>query len=168
MEGADVALLNAGGLRADLPAGELTYGALFEAIPFDNAIATLSVTGAELRAVLDALLAHSRGSPQVSGLRLAIVRCPGAARIRSVSLENSRPLEPGRLYRVATLDFLALGGDGLEPVVTRLARERVDLGQSREQNMRDALADYLSQRGGTLTAPPEGRVRLTWREACPR
>jgi hypothetical protein len=45
MEGADVALLNSGGLRADLPAGELEYGAVYEIIPFDNNVATITMTG---------------------------------------------------------------------------------------------------------------------------
>src|SRR5688572_15056579 len=53
MPGADVALNNVrGGLRADLPSGPLTYGAVFGMIPFDNRVATIRLTGAQLRLVL--------------------------------------------------------------------------------------------------------------------
>ena len=51
--GADVSINNtSGGLRADLPAGPLTYGAVFEVMPFDNRLVTFHLTGAELRKVL--------------------------------------------------------------------------------------------------------------------
>src|SRR5262249_7641061 len=59
--GPDVALTNGGGLRADLPSGELTYGALFEALPFDNRLATLTLTGGELRELMRRNLGHDKG-----------------------------------------------------------------------------------------------------------
>src|SRR4029077_17924414 len=58
---ADVGLTNGGGLRADLPAGELTYGSLFEALPFDNRAATMKLTTAELRDLLRRNFSHDKG-----------------------------------------------------------------------------------------------------------
>ena len=53
--GADVAINNtSGGLRADLPAGPLTYGGVFEVMPFDNLLVTLRLTGRALRQVFAA------------------------------------------------------------------------------------------------------------------
>src|SRR5262249_23567395 len=51
--GADVAFNNtSGGLRADLPAGPLSYGSLFEVMPFDNRVVTFRLSGAELRKIV--------------------------------------------------------------------------------------------------------------------
>ncbi|MEZ5285025.1 MAG: 5'-nucleotidase [Vicinamibacterales bacterium] len=53
--GADVAIVNSsprGGLRADLPGGRLTFGALYDVFPFDNQVALLRMTGAQLEALL--------------------------------------------------------------------------------------------------------------------
>src|SRR6185369_8007387 len=61
VKGADVAINNTdGGLRADLPAGPLTYGSLYEVFPFDNRIVTLTLTGRQLRTVVAAHLQRSR------------------------------------------------------------------------------------------------------------
>ena len=49
---AQVALTNGGGLRADLPAGALHYGALYQAMPFDNRLAIVTLTGAHLRRLI--------------------------------------------------------------------------------------------------------------------
>ncbi len=57
---ADVAIYNGGGLRADIPAGPLTYGRLYEVFPFDNRVARLTVTGDELRRVVEGHLTPSR------------------------------------------------------------------------------------------------------------
>src|SRR5690606_9381082 len=50
--GADAAIINGGGLRADLPAGPLRYGALYQAMPFDNRYAVVRMTGRELSSIL--------------------------------------------------------------------------------------------------------------------
>jgi ribosomal protein S15 len=73
--GGDVAITNGGGLRADLPAGPLRYGALYEATPFDNRFAAIRMTGADLRRAIAANLRavvekfqrakNDTGSPEV-------------------------------------------------------------------------------------------------------
>jgi hypothetical protein len=64
---ADVALTNGGGLRADLPAGPLRYGALFEAFPFDNRVGLTRITGARLEAIVRAHLRSDRRRLLVRG-----------------------------------------------------------------------------------------------------
>ena len=111
--GSDVALVNGGGVRADLPIGPLTYGRLYEALPFDNRFATISVTAGELAAVIAANLSRDNGIVSVSGLR-AVARC--AAGALTVTLERSgRPMSPETPLTVVTSDFLATGGDDLLP-----------------------------------------------------
>lgn len=160
MEGADLAILNSGGLRADLPAGELTYGALYEVMPFDNALSTLRVTGAELTALLRAAYGGTHGAMQVSGLKVRVERCGGKLLRLSVTRADGRRLDPEATYTLVTSDFLALGGDDLGEVVNALPRDRVDLGHARPMNLRDALADYLKKRVGTLTAKLDGRLTV--------
>lgn len=161
MEGADFALLNSGGFRADLREGLLTYGALYEVLPFDNAVASLTVTGQEIIDLLEALLSGSHGVPQTSGLRFAAEVCGRGARITEIALSDGRALDRDASYRLATSDFLALGGDGLGAVLDRIPASRKDFGQERETNMRDGLAAWFRQRGGTLEAKVDGRMRIT-------
>jgi 5'-nucleotidase len=160
MEGADVTLLNSGGLRADLHAGELTYGALYEVFPFDNSIATLHLTGREVTELLEALLSGTHGVPQTSGLRFVVERCPGKSTITEVRFTDGRPFDPDATYRLATSDFLALGGDGVGEVLGRVPAERKHYGHERDLGMRDALAEWFLQRGGTLEGHVDGRMKL--------
>jgi 5'-nucleotidase len=158
LESADVVLLNPGGLRADLAAGELTYGDVYEVIPFDNTISTLTLTGEELKRVLHAAYGGRKGVFQQSGLQLKLAPCPGQGRLREVRLANGKPIDPQRKYRVAMPDFLARGGDGLGAALASVPPSQIDLGISRELNFRDALVAHWQQQGAPLVAPPAGRT----------
>ncbi|NMO13713.1 bifunctional metallophosphatase/5'-nucleotidase [Pyxidicoccus fallax] len=165
--GADVGIMNPGGVRADLPAGPLSFGQVYEVLPFDNTVAVLQLTGAELRRLLELAHASDRGAVfAVSGLEVTLARCPGLQRFQDATLTGGRPLEPGKTYRVALPDFLARGGDGLGPVTRALPPERADLTPARGMDLREALIAYGRARGGTLTAPPPGRVRYTGVATC--
>jgi 5'-nucleotidase len=118
--GADVAITNGGGLRADLPAGPLTYGALFEAMPFDNRFATVAVTGTELSEILARNLARGNGIVSVSGMR-ARARCEGSSLAVKVMRADGRPIGPADRLQLVTSDFLATGGDGLMPELAKRA-----------------------------------------------
>ena len=74
---ADVIVTNGGGLRKDLAPGDLTYGDFFEAFPFDNFFARVTVRGAELRHIFEANLATDCGILTMAGMRLE-ARCDGA------------------------------------------------------------------------------------------
>ncbi len=158
MEQVDVALLNSGGLRADLPAGAITYGDVYEVLPFDNSIATLHVTGEELRRLLQAAYGARKGVFQVSGLRVTLGRCPGKNRLKSFSLADGKPVDAQKWYRVVMPDFLARGGDGLGPVLAALKPEQVDLGTRRPLNLRDALVAHWQKKKAELAPPTLGRI----------
>jgi 5'-nucleotidase len=169
MERADVVLLNSGGLRADLPRGELTYGKFYEVFPFDNTIATLTLTGAEIVELLEALLASGHGVPQTSGLRFEAARCSGRAGITSIRFQDGHPFDRAATYRLVTSDFLALGGDGTGKVLGKVPAARKEFGHRRELNMRDALAADIEKRGGEMVGRIDWRMRLTQGSgaACP-
>jgi 5'-nucleotidase len=158
MEKADVALLNSGGLRANLKAGALTYGDLYEVLPFDNTVAIVTVTGDELRRLLTTAYGTGSGIFQASGLKVKLARCTGPERLRDVTLANGKPLESSRLYRVVMPDFLARGAAGLGAVLSQVPAERIDLGIGRELILRDALATWWKVRGTSISAPATGRI----------
>lgn len=156
--GADVALLNPGGLRADIDAGPLTFGDVYEVLPFDNTVAIVTVSGDELKRLLQLVYSDKSGVFQVSGLQVKLGHCPGLARFLGATLPNGRTLEPAKLYRVALPDFLARGGDGLTPFLTSLPPGRIDLGESRPKTLRDELIAYWQGRKAPLAAPSLGRI----------
>jgi 5'-nucleotidase len=133
---ADLGLTNGGGLRADLPSGPLTYGALFEALPFDNKLATVEVDGKSLLAMVRRNLEHDRGILSISGGRVT-ARCTPRGLEVQLTFDDGRPLDEKRHYIVGTSDFLALGGDDFGPVAAQLAPKIED------QTLRDLVAAEL-------------------------
>lgn len=158
MEKVDVSLLNSGGLRANLKAGALTYGDLYEVLPFDNTVAIVTLTGDELRRLLVAAYGTGNGVFQQSGLKVKLAKCAGPERLRDVTLADGKPLDARRLYKVVLPDFLARGAAGLEKVLAQVPAERIDLGLGRELTLRDALASWWQARGKPISAPATGRI----------
>ena len=154
---ADVAMLNPGGLRADLKKGPLKYGAVYEVMPFDNAVATLDLTGEQLQRLLHAAYGSKKGVFQVSGLEVKLTRCPLVNRLREATL-NGKAIEAGSHYRVVMPDFLARGGDGLAPVLATIEPRQVDLGEQRGSNLRDELVTWWQEQRPAFVAPKTGRV----------
>jgi 5'-nucleotidase len=134
---ADLAFANGGGLRADLPAGPLTYGALFEAFPFENRLTIIDIDGASLRQLVLRNLQSARGILSISGVRVS-ARCAASGLFADITLSDGKPLDDHRRYRVATSDFLALGGDDFAPLAPQLKPEIDD-----SLSLRDLLASEL-------------------------
>lgn len=108
---ADVAIQNAGGLRADLPEGNVTKGDVLDAFPFVNSLVTVELTGRQIREVVEQGLTLERGMVQVSGLRAVYdLDRPAGRRLVTLTI-GGRPADDARVYRVATNSFLAQGGD---------------------------------------------------------
>lgn len=144
--GSDVAIVNGGGLRAPLPAGELTYGQLYESQPFDNLVTRLELTGAELGRVIAAHLERERhGIISIAGARVG-ARCAGGRLVVSLTRKNGKPIGDAERLTIVTSDYLATGGDELFAGPGRPA-PRVD---TATETVRDALAGALRKRGGSL------------------
>ena len=157
IEKADVALLNPGGLRADLKAGEVTYGSVYEVLPFDNAISTLNLSAEELTRLLRAAYGSRKGVFQLSGIEVTLSRCPTSDRLKTVTI-GGKTLDADKKYRVVMPDFLARGGDGLAPILSTIEPEQVDLGENRELNLRDALVEFWKKKKESFEVPKAGRV----------
>jgi 5'-nucleotidase len=140
--GADVAILNGGTLRADLPAGQLSYGQLFEAMPFDNLVAHIRMSGAELKTVILTHLQHdSHGLISLSGMRVS-ARCGKSGAELKLTRDSGKPVSDRETLLVATSDYLATGGDGLFQPLS-LPPQRIELDTS--GTFRDALARSLKR-----------------------
>ena len=144
--GADIAINNTdGGLRADLPAGPLTYGSLFEAYPFDNLIVRLTLTGADLKKALAGRVG-GRSVLGIAGLHARATCVAGAPHVDLLRADG-RTVGDNERVTVVTTDFLATGGEGLFTSITPpngLGEQ--DIGQL----VRDAAAQWLERRGGHL------------------
>jgi 5'-nucleotidase len=134
---AQVSVTNGGGLRADLPAGELTYGQLFAAVPFDNRFAIIDVTGGDLRKLVTGNLQRGGGFLSWGGLT-AKARCK-ADKLDVQIWVAGKPLVEAARYKLATSDFLATGGDGM---IGRLKLPEAAI-HITDVIIRDALADVL-------------------------
>lgn len=107
----DVAFYNAAGVRAPLAAGPVTFGELYLVLPFANTIVNVDLTGEQLKEVLEDASGRA-GRVQIGGgswvYRFAN---PAGQRVLEATIAG-QPLDPKRLYHVATIDYLLLGGDG--------------------------------------------------------
>jgi 5'-nucleotidase len=145
--GVDIAINNTrGGLRADLPAGPLTYGALYEAFPFDNSLARLEITGAQLRRVIEAQLRQSRDLLGISGLRMQAA-CKDGTLVVTMTRPSGEVVGDRDRIVVVTTDFLATGGDR---VFTPIMPAKGFALSDDAPVARDVAADWLRRRGGHL------------------
>jgi len=165
---ADVALMNPGGIRAPLVAGQIsggeqpgqvTYGEAFTVQPFNNLVVTQTFTGAALKNVLEQqfvgyagqttqrILQPSRGLTYTWSQSAS----PGE-KVRNLRL-NGAPVDPNASYRVTTNDFLANGGDAftlLTGGTSRTVAPGFDI---------DALTSYL-QANSPVAPGPANRIRV--------
>lgn len=110
----DVAVMNNGGIRAELRAGPVTYGDLHEIAPFANRLVAVRLRGRELRRYFERLVGGNRVNVHLSGVTLEFdPQASSGARLRRITMSDGRPLVDRRLYTVIMSDFIASGGDGV-------------------------------------------------------
>lgn len=161
--GADIALMNSGGIRSDLAAGNITYGDVFAVSPFDNYPALVVMTGAEVADLLRATTAGGRGIMQVSGIRYTFdASKKGNDRFVRVTLPDGTPLNPEKLYTVLMPDFIAMGGDGAQEVMARIPRDRIQIHY--RAAIRDVLVEELRKIDHPLEPMTEGRITVLGRD----
>lgn len=142
---ANFSLINAGGIRNDLPSGNLTYGDLFQVYPFENLLAIAELKGSELRRMIEIALSGQVGEASVSNLHITRLDvAPGVQGpwdrdldgngvketwernlIISIQDVNGKEIGNDELYRVATIDYLTNGGDYQSEVFDRVPSERI-------------------------------------------
>ncbi|MEQ8191991.1 MAG: bifunctional UDP-sugar hydrolase/5'-nucleotidase [Candidatus Eremiobacterota bacterium] len=110
----DIALINTGGLREDIPAGHVTIEKIYGVYPFENMLVSMDLKGKYIKEIIETTFNGSHAILQVSGLKIKYdFSKPGSDKVVEI-LVNNQPLEDEKTYRVTTADFLATGGDGYE------------------------------------------------------
>ncbi|MGI9606886.1 MAG: NAD nucleotidase [Acidimicrobiales bacterium] len=161
----DFALQNAGGVRIDIPAGDITIADAFELLPFANTIVNLEMTGAEVKQVLEEAVAFSLdpdGStgayPYAAGLRFDVnMNAADGSRVSNLEVKPTgaaswTPLDPAATYNVATNSFIASGQDGYITFGTV-----TDSGRSVDTflDYAQSFIDYVEQdAGGSISKLP--------------
>jgi 2',3'-cyclic-nucleotide 2'-phosphodiesterase (5'-nucleotidase family) len=150
--GAQVGLVNSGGLRASIKEGPVTVEDVFKAMPYANELILVKITGEELRQVLSRSVSGGRededgGFLQVSGLKFDVRgKIPENIRVG----ENLSPIDPEAVYTVAIPDFLSTGGDGYE-----VFKDREKL--NTRLPLRELIVDTIRSKG-IVSAEKEGRI----------
>jgi len=138
----EIALTNTLGIRSDIPAGDITLDTLYNAMPFDNTITTMFLSGREVQELLDYVAYRSaeRGcnsQAQVAGIRFTM-NCD-EERAEEIYI-NGAPLDPAQTYQLATNNYIAHGGSGFE--VLERNTTQVDTGISIRDVVQAAITRY--------------------------
>jgi 5'-nucleotidase len=171
--GAQIAITNGGGIRANIPDAptpedvalaapeEVTLGEVLTVLPFGNLVSTFELPGADVIAALEngvSLIEEGAGRfPQVSGLRYTFDPSqPAGSRIVSVEVEGESgeyaPIDPEATYTIVSNDFMRGGGDGYT-VFAENAINPYDFGRPLDQ----VVADYITANSPVAPAI-EGRI----------
>ncbi len=164
--GAVIAITNPGGIRTDLtyaPDGVVTYGEAFAVQPFSNNLVTITLTGAQLKAVLEQQIFFSDPVNNITQRILQVSNgftytwdgstAAAGNRISNMAL-NGEPMDMAASYRVTVNNFLAAGGDGFTAFTagTDALTGQIDL---------DAFVDYLLTSLTTAPIQPGPQDRIT-------
>ncbi|MBB4842162.1 5'-nucleotidase [Paucibacter oligotrophus] len=155
---ADIALMNPGGIRADLVVEAdrmVTMSDLFAIQPFANELVVMTLSGAQLRELLQRQLPKGDAPPRFlqvsSSLRYRWqVGAGGVAQLQDIRVDG-QPLDENKAYRLVVNNFMADGGDGHS--LLRQGRDRVSLGVDI-----DAMAEWLTDNPAALKQIQPGRI----------
>lgn len=147
----DFAISNNGGIRRGLTKGMVSEGQIKSMLPFDNYVVVLEVTGKDLLENLS-VMAGTDGNGLSS--EADVVYYAPSKEILSAKI-NGREIDPDAVYRVATIDYLANGGDYMEPLTRATVVARSDA-KVNEDLMRFMTAGPYRHK----TIKPEKRVRM--------
>ncbi len=158
--GADIGLANGGGIRGDrtYDAGAtLTRKDVLTELPFGNVTVVLGLKGADLLAALENGVSRVEDTagrfPQVSGLSFAFDRKLAKGGRVSAVMVNGQPLDTARVYKVATNDYIAGGGDGY----AALKKGKVLIDKSGATLMATMVMDYIAEKG-SVNSKVSGRI----------
>lgn len=161
---AEIGIYNGGGIRHNIEAGTITYNDAANALPFDNHMAAIEATGADIRLMLETCTADLPNEcgqfPQVSGMRYTIhlkSHTITDIEVKDAQTGTYQPLRDDQCYTVALSDYYQNGGYGNTLKACKLVNQSLIL-------TRDALADYITDvllgNVGEIYALPQGRITI--------
>jgi 2',3'-cyclic-nucleotide 2'-phosphodiesterase / 3'-nucleotidase / 5'-nucleotidase len=157
---ADVGIQNNGGIRIDVPRGDITVGTVYTLMPFDNTICVFALSKVQLKGILEQAFNDEDKARnvtvgkgiQVSGIRVIYdSSLPSFARVVDITHSDGSPIGATEVVKAATNNFLATGGDGFLDFTKYPYTDTNIL-------VRDALLDEV-QRNGRIAAVMDRRIR---------
>lgn len=174
----DAAITNGGGIRASIPAGDITKRDINTVLPFGNTLYVVTVTGAELLEALEAATGYAPETagafPQVAGLQFTVntgvpfateenypnstYGKPAANHRVLIQTVGGEAFDPAQTYTIVTNDFLGAGGDAYH------AFGKASKGYDTGTPLDEVVMDYISAAcKGVVSAAdysqPDGRIR---------
>ena len=151
---ADVALMNRGGIRAAIPRGPITQRVIYQAIPFEEDLFILELTGAELKAVLETGMQGRRRDMEIGGVTADRNQAmPDGEKIENM-LVGGEPLDLERTYRFVTSGYLAQGNVGYDIMLEHEAAPA-------NITLMEAVTAYVAELG---EIEADNQIRITWIE----
>ncbi|MDE6573143.1 MAG: 5'-nucleotidase C-terminal domain-containing protein, partial [Duncaniella sp.] len=137
----DLSIMNKGGIRNSLSAGDITKGAIIDIAPFNNRIVVLELSGSDLIENL-AIMAAQEGNGVSSNVK--VLYDPASKQLNSATIDG-KPIKPDSKYRVATIDYLAAGNDYMTPLSrgVTLAKSKIILYDELIQGIESGKMDHL-------------------------
>lgn len=177
----DGAIVNGGGLRASIPAGAVTQGAVQGVLPYRNQVCVVTMTGETLLEIMEASTAaapYPAGAfPQVSGIEMTVRTDIPFAKGRAYGNgKYYKPAKPGQrvtihrvggkafssdaVYTIATYEFVSRGGDAYGVLAEPGKAETKYVGYTDAEAVVHYIQDELQGRIGAEYAAPQGRIQL--------
>jgi len=149
----DFAFHNGGNIRAELPKGAITREQVLTTLPFENYLFTVSMTGSQILELFDFIAAIPQGSgafPQFSGdVRYTVDKTAGV--IKELTIKGQK-VDPEKIYRFCTNDYILGGGDGYE--VMKRAADPFNMSLL----LSYVVIEYIRAQGGIIAPVTDGRL----------
>ncbi|MEI6215058.1 MAG: bifunctional metallophosphatase/5'-nucleotidase [Desulfuromonadales bacterium] len=164
-----IGIQNAGGVRTDILAGDITVGTVYTVLPFGNTLVVMELSGADVRNALEDGVGFQLGydpprTPPymyVSGVSFNVTKsAPVGSRVSNVKVKDASgnfvTIDPSKTYRVVTNNYMAGGGDGYK-TFNNTKGYKYDTGIVDAE----AFMDYLKQvPGGTISNPTTSLIQV--------
>jgi 2',3'-cyclic-nucleotide 2'-phosphodiesterase (5'-nucleotidase family) len=148
----DIAIHNSGGIRANMPKGEVTYRDCYNIDALSNTAVTMEMTGQQVIQALEIGVNGHHAIFQISGLRLKYnTKEPIGSRVLQVTLSDGTRIEPNEFYKVVTNSFLAAGGGEYT-----IFKEAINV-QDSFHYLRNIIAEYVKKHS-PIDKRIEGRI----------
>ncbi|PLR95153.1 bifunctional metallophosphatase/5'-nucleotidase [Bacillus sp. T33-2] len=148
----DFAFIESAGIRADIDVGPVTWGELFTVLPFENNLVKITMSGSQVRDVLNQQWSPKKRMLQISGLKYTWSNdLPAGQKVVDIYLPDGEKIQPEEEYSVTVNSFLAAGKDDFSAFSNSKIQDTgpVDL---------DALISYIKTHTGPFAAKMESRI----------
>ncbi len=146
----DISIINLGGLRTVVTAGDITIRKVFELMPFENELVVLWLKGDKLNELLQYFA--SMGGEGVSGLHMEIEHG------KAINIKiGDKPLDKDKIYTIVTNDYLAGGNDKMFQLAMYEKKQNTGI------KIRNMLLDYIkseTQKGNKIQSKLDGRITI--------